>query len=237
MSLVTENIYGRDSIGYEDIVSVYGYPKVDATIKDEEVLKGYSTVVSTTDKDVKKCSELHEIDLLKGDSCCCYNYFWSYVVDDENVTTGEIFHWTNRSTQIRPSETRYFYVIKENYNRCRAYDSVKVNVTEEFYVGAPDIFSPHKGTSKNKKFYVFGNRITKIQVSIYNRYGQLVFYSDDPKQIVWESDISPVDAGWNGSKDNENGKELDPGVYTYFIKAWHEEGTYKELKGNVTLVR
>lgn len=237
LSLVTENVYGKDSIGYEDIVSVYGFPTVNATTKDEEILKGYSTVLSTEDRDVKRCSDLNEIDLLRGDSCCCYNYYWSYIEDGENITTGEILNWTNRSTRVRPGDTRYFYVIKENYNKCRAFDSVLVTITEEFYIGAPDIFTPNRGHTKNKRFYVFGNRITKIDVNIYNRYGQVVYFTDKVSEIVWESDISPVAAGWNGSKNNEVGKELDPGVYTYWIRAWHENGDYKELKGNVTLVR
>lgn len=237
LSLVTENIYGKDSIGYEEIISVYGFPKVDATVKDEKVLKGYSTVLSTTDNDVKACSDLTEIDMLRGDSCCCYNYFWSYLDEDGSNLTAEIRDWTNRSTSVRPSETRYFYVIKENYNKCRAYDSVEVVVAEDFYVGIPDIFTPNSGSTRNKRFYVFGNRITKIEVNVYNRYGQLVYFTDQVSDIVWESDISPVNAGWNGNLNNETGKELDPGVYTYFIRAWHENGDYKEFNGNVTMVR
>ena len=36
---------------------------------------------------------------------------------------------------------------------------------------------------------------------------------------------------------SETGRDLTPGVYTYFIQVTHENGEFKELQGNVTLVR
>ncbi|MGY8953404.1 MAG: T9SS type B sorting domain-containing protein, partial [Flavobacteriales bacterium] len=74
-------------------------------------------------------------------------------------------------------------------------------------------------------------------VKVFNRYGQIVYETRDIKEIVWESDISPVGAGWDGNFRNEAGKELDPGVYVYVIELYNKSGEVKNLKGNVTLVR
>jgi gliding motility-associated-like protein len=112
-----------------------------------------------------------------------------------------------------------------------------VVIDSTYNVGIPDIFSPGTNGSKNSSWYIFGNRITKIDVKVFNRYGQIVFSTDKIEDIVWESDIAPVGGGWNGSYNNEIGKELDPGVYTYTVKVFHETGRVYNYTGNVTLVR
>ena len=47
--------------------------------------------------------------------------------------------------------------------------------------------------------------MSEVNVNIYNRYGKLVFKTNDPK-ILWDG------------KDQQNGKELPAGVYFYAIE-------------------
>ena len=244
VALVTENKYGKDSIMYRDLVSVFGYPSVKALVDKPLLLQGYSNELSTNNResfrgrDVPNCRDMEEFDkFVNGDSSRCHNYFWSYKNGDNDHVTTEIDNFRSQTTRARPDGTTWYYVIRENYNGCRGYDSVLISIDSTYNVGIPSIFTPGKNGSKNSRWYVFGNRITKIDVKVFNRYGQIVYETRDIKEIVWESDISPVGAGWDGNFRNEAGKELDPGVYVYVIELYNKSGEVKNLKGNVTLVR
>lgn len=236
--LVTENIYGKDSVVYEDYVSVYGLPVVDAIVEKPILPRGYSNELTTGNEElVANCRDLTELDYFNGDTSTCHNYYWSYKdITGKNITEN-INNWRVQTTRFRPESTTWYYVIRENFNGCRSFDSVLVTIDSTYNVGIPDIFSPGKNGSKNGSWYIFGNKITKIDVKVYNRFGQVVFETQEVSDIVWESDIAPVGAGWNGNRNNENGKELDPGVYTYWVRLFHETGEVKELSGSVTLVR
>ena len=244
VALVTENKYGKDSIMYRDLVSVFGYPSVKALVDKPLLLQGYSNELSTNNResfrgrDVPNCRDMEEFDkFVNGDSSRCHNYFWSYKNSDNDHVTNEIDNFRSQTTRARPDGTTWYYVIRENYNGCRGYDSVLISIDSTYNVGIPSIFTPGKNGSKNSRWYVFGNRITKIDVKVFNRYGQIVYETRDIKEIVWESDIAPVGAGWDGNFRNEAGKELDPGVYVYVIELYNKSGEVKNLKGNVTLVR
>ncbi|MFT6441964.1 MAG: hypothetical protein ACJASM_001504 [Salibacteraceae bacterium] len=65
-----------------------------------------------------------------------------------------------------------------------------------------------------------------------------MFSSESIEDIVIEDPSNQgAKTGWRGTFQNESGRDLTPGVYTYFIQVTHENGDFKELQGNVTLVR
>lgn len=242
VALVTENKYGKDSVWYDNLISVYGYPEVYAIASKQVVRSGFSTELNTDSNtripDVPSCKELSEFEKFNGDTAICHNYFWSY----KPFTGGDhqyegIENRFSNITKARPTELSWYHIIKENYNGCRSVDSVLILIDSTYEVGIPDVFSPGANGTKNSRWYVFGNKITKIDVKVFNRYGQVVYKTDKIEEIVWESDIPPVDRGWNGNFNNEQGRELDPGVYTYVVKVYHENGRFLDLSGDVTLMR
>lgn len=86
----------------------------------------------------------------------------------------------------------------------------------------PTGFTPN-GDGKNDILLPLGTRyIRSISVQIWNRWGQLVFSSNDPTK------------GWDG---NYQGTEAQTGVYAYLIKYTNFKGEEKMSKGNVTLIR
>lgn len=91
----------------------------------------------------------------------------------------------------------------------------------------PNIFTPN-GDGKNDIFKPFYECETPIfNISIFNRWGQLVFESDD------------IDIGWN-SQTLDSQKESSDGIYFYFIEyAQYVDDVpiYKSLSGNITLLR
>jgi gliding motility-associated-like protein len=88
-------------------------------------------------------------------------------------------------------------------------------------IGVPNAFSPN-GDGLNDIVRVEGKGIVELEFRIFNRWGQEVFYTTDPK------------IGWDGVF---KGEPQDMEVYTYFAKAKFITGQPALLKGNITLLR
>jgi CHU_C Type IX secretion signal domain len=63
-----------------------------------------------------------------------------------------------------------------------------------------------------------------FNMSIFNRWGEMVFYTEDPLQ------------GWNGRKNNQGLVEPN-GVYVCLVRYKTDRGEARELKGFATLIR
>jgi len=93
---------------------------------------------------------------------------------------------------------------------------------------APNAFRPASSVDANKEFYIFSYFITDdFQIFIYNRWGELVFQSNDRF------------FKWNGTYNN-SGKALPGGSYAYVIKyvsSFRPELGTQEKRGGVALIR
>ncbi|HAS36078.1 MAG TPA: hypothetical protein DCS15_06295 [Flavobacteriales bacterium] len=136
-----------------------------------------------------------------------------------------IYDWTKKETEIRTHGDRWFYLLNENGYGCRSFDSLYVNVINEFYVGVADIFSPNSD-GYNDRLRVHGNGIAKINFSIFDRYGGKVYETESVEEAI--------EKGWDGTKEES---DLNPGVFVYVVKVTLLDGTFREMVGNVTLVR
>jgi gliding motility-associated-like protein len=85
----------------------------------------------------------------------------------------------------------------------------------------PTAFTPGR-FGENGIIYVKGFGIVSMSWKIYNRWGQLVFQSNNPSQ------------GWDGSY---NGTPQPVGVYAYTLEAMFDDGTKTTKKGDITLIR
>jgi gliding motility-associated-like protein len=96
---------------------------------------------------------------------------------------------------------------------------ISCEITPVIYI--PNIFSPN-GDGINDILYVHGQGIESMTLIIYDRWGEKVFESTDPAY------------GWDGSFRN---KQVDSGVFVYFLKAHLITGEDIKYKGNITVVR
>lgn len=94
-------------------------------------------------------------------------------------------------------------------------------VTTEGAAEIPTAFSPN-GDNVNDIYYVIGYGLRTFEFRIYNRWGQVVFESNDMTQ------------GWDGTWD---GEPQPLGVYAYYVRGEKFNGEEIVLKGNVTLIR
>ena len=120
-----------------------------------------------------------------------------------------------------PSDNTTYYATIVSEDGCPESDSVNVWVRGNIYV--PNSFTPD-GDGLNDIFKAKGVDISEFKMEIFNRWGDLIFTSED------------IDHGWDGS-NNGDGYYSPPDVYQYRIVAKEHQGDLFELKGHVTLLR
>ncbi|TAL62225.1 MAG: T9SS type B sorting domain-containing protein, partial [Bacteroidetes bacterium] len=121
-----------------------------------------------------------------------------------------------------PTVTTIYTVTTIDINGCTSLDTVIVNVTmecEDIFV--PSAFSPNND-GFNDLFYVRNPCILDMEFTVYNRWGQKVFFTTDQTEK------------WDG---RFHGKPVDPAVFFYTLNINFITGTSKYIDGNVTLVR
>jgi gliding motility-associated-like protein len=100
-----------------------------------------------------------------------------------------------------------------------------LDIRPEIYWHMPNAFTPN-GDSKNDGFFGKGflEGATDFTMSIWNRWGEKVFETDDHQEA------------WNGRQMNTGGMSPS-GVYVYVVTFTSPRGERREYKGYATLVR
>ncbi|MBD80167.1 MAG: hypothetical protein CL840_14735 [Crocinitomicaceae bacterium] len=135
---------------------------------------------------------------------------------------------TNTSSTIASPDTTTTYdvdIYDSDNEKCRVKKSITIVVEElhceEPWLFIPNSFSPNQD-GKNEVFYFRGNHISEFNLKVYNRWGELVFETNDPSK------------GWDGMY---KGKTAQSDVYVYQVHATCLDGQVFEKKGDVTLIR
>jgi len=98
---------------------------------------------------------------------------------------------------------------------------VIAKVCDDGTVFVPNTFTPN-ADGVNDVMYARSNLLLEVDFNIYDRWGQLVFHTDD------------ITKGWDGVF---NGKPCNPDVFGYYIKFKCNNGKESFKKGNITLIR
>lgn len=174
-----------------------------------------------------------------------YNYPVAFFETDTNVypifsrirfhnrSTGAIrYEWDfgdgKYSEEVSPE---HIYEYEGDYRPCltaiNEHDCVseyckQLEQTYRGLIDIPNAFSPN-ADGYNDILFVKGFGVERLELKIYNRWGELVFESNS------------LERGWDGVY---KGKAQEQEVYTYTLKAWFRDGTVSPLrKGNITLLR
>ncbi len=144
------------------------------------------------------------------------SYSWSPITGLSNAE--------NQQTNAVIDET-IIYTLTVSDGICTRSDTTEVKVyeiiCEDPYVFIPNAFSPN-GDNNNDLLYVRGLFIEKMIFRVFDRWGEMVFESEDPA------------IGWDGTF---RGKKLDPDVYDYYLDVTCTGGLKSITKGNVTLMK
>jgi gliding motility-associated-like protein len=144
------------------------------------------------------------------------SYSWSF--GDTTNFSSTLFEPTHIYTQ----KGNYFVTLRAfNTPACSVDLRLPIQVLASQLLDVPNAFTPAKfGT--NSVVYVRGFGIGKMDWKIYNRWGELVFQSNDKKK------------GWDGYY---KGKLQPTDVYTYTLDVEFLDGEKAKRTGDITLLR
>lgn len=149
-----------------------------------------------------------------------YISFQILLPDGRSVSPGNDFIY-----EVSDTGNLRFTLIALNEYGCTdsAVRYVQVEQPLNFFI--PNAFTPN-GDGLNDRFEYMLTGIARHEISIYNRWGEIVFQSENGLEY------------WDG-RHYRSGKKLPGGVYTYRIRAVliKEKGRSEFLKGHLTLVR
>ena len=144
-------------------------------------------------------------------------------------TSAEEFWWTPEENlscsfcsfpEVLSAEPGWYVFHAADENGCVGVDSTYLDVYFPVYV--PNTFTPNND-GDNDVFFVQGERLDGYILTIYNRWGERVFYSEDPEEV------------WDGT--SKSGTHLCPdGVYLYTLR-YEDSRSALLLKGHVSLLR
>lgn len=97
--------------------------------------------------------------------------------------------------------------------------NLRVIFTNDLFI--PNAFTPN-GDGRNDKFIVYGTSVNKMELFVFNQWGELVYETADMSQ------------GWDGTYKNE---KQPAGVYVYTAKITMKNGEQLVRKGAVNLIR
>ena len=143
---------------------------------------------------------------------------------------GQTYSWspatglttTNNSSPIAtPTETTTYTCTISDSTGCTTTRQVTVTIlhNDDFFV--PNSFSPN-ADGHNDYLFIRGNNFLKIRFSVFDRWGELLFETEDPL------------VGWDGTY---GGKMVNTGVYTWVASIIYKSNSPLTTTGTVTLVR
>jgi len=165
----------------------------------------------------------YDSTLLVADADSAASYSW---------TPTEGLSSPNEATTLAyPKQLTLYKVVVTDNRGCKAEGTVEINVFKyscgESIVYVPNAFSPN-GDGENDFLRVRGEEIRYLRLSVYNRWGQLVFESQNPNMT------GDITLGWDGIF---NGELQEPGVYVYKLEVECSDNRTFNKKGNITLIR
>ena len=155
---------------------------------------------------------------------------WTMISDTFVAQGGEkyftvgTFKYSNEMNQIiygMPNMSAAYYFF-DNFSLCPCEDTIPKTVLPETpTISIPNVFTPN-GDGYNDSFYAEGKKIQSLYLAVYNRWGKLIFETNNPN------------FAWDGT---QGGEPCAPGVYYYVAEVVFANGEKENKKGTITLVR
>ena len=164
--------------------------------KNPEILSHIDTIVCAVDSSFK-LSTMVPHGLWTGKGMDLNNYFHPI-----NANMGE--NWI-------------YYSFPEN---CNETDSILIELGCNLHIFIPNSFTPN-GDNENELLVVKGNNVLSFEMSIYNRWGELMYFTDD------------ISMFWNGKYRSEIVPE---GAYSYSYKAYGKDAQFISKMGIVNVL-
>lgn len=134
---------------------------------------------------------------------------------------GNTYVWNTGATgavlHVKPLETSTYCATVTSTQGCRSEACVEILVKEESTLYMPNSFTPN-GDGLNDEYCVLSYNLLSFDLKIYNRWGQLLFQTNDPTKC------------WDGGR-------AVPDVYVFIFSAKGNDGTQYSRSGHINLIR
>lgn len=206
IKLVAEDTVCKSKDETVDTVLAYPTPSAAFTIDENNVTNKIITFTDHSTSNFPEDAELH--------------YLWNF---GDGTTS------TEKNPRHLFPKTGTYRVLLTVYNNGGCMDTASAEITETIIpkLAMPDAFTPN-GDGLNDHIAPIAFGVTKIDFRIYNRWGQMVFRSNDP-QITYL-----MNKGWNGTY---KGKPQEMDTYAYTLHAVFNDGKETTKQGSITLIR
>jgi gliding motility-associated-like protein len=147
------------------------------------------------------------------------NVSWSWDLGDGSTSSAQSF-----THEYQSSGSFQVLLVASVPGGLNCDDSIQaqtVTILKDGGLFIPNTFSPN-ADGKNDLFRVRGPKFPFYYLTVYNRWGEMVYESKDST------------TGWDGT---HKGMKADPGVYGYYLKAGCKFEDEYFIKGNLTLIR
>lgn len=158
--------------------------------------------------------------ILDNNSSNAYSYFWNF---GDGTSNDSIFS----PEHTFPEEAGSYLVSLQVSNQIGCLDTTSqiIVIEHDPVVFIPNAFTPDGDGLNNEFTAVFPEnmKLASFEMYIYDRWGELVFYSQDPKE-GWDASLAGFDA--------------PDGVYSYLVK-YKEQGYVNKFQvtGSVVVIR
>ena len=147
---------------------------------------------------------------------------WSWNFGAINNTAGSFLEFPSHNYTLVGNYC--ITLIAKNNNQCidTVVHCLEIEAAFTFFI--PNAFSPTDSEGINDGFTGFGTNISKYDMWIFDRWGNMIFHTEDLRK------------GWDGKANG--GKEMaQRDVYVYLVKLKDFNGIDHSYRGIVTLVR
>ena len=112
-----------------------------------------------------------------------------------------------------------------------------VSIYDDYWIYIPNSFTPDLD-GKNDEFCIsyHGIRESTFIFNVYNRFSELVYFTDNIDDLECPKDILIGSGGWNGQHIS-TGNDLPTGSYIYEIYYQDFEGWKHHDRGHIFIVR
>jgi gliding motility-associated-like protein len=198
----------------------YKLPDSNIAIKPGFYTSRFNTLAGCDSIIYTNLSQQKKINVgLTADTCLLNNQPVTFIL---NGDTSFHYRWQNGSTNTQFTASmpgKYWVTAISSCNAVVDTVTVFANCAQPVFI--PSAFTPNND-GLNDIFRIpeiNGQHLSSF--NIYNRYGQLIFHSDDPAK------------GWNGTR---NDVQQPPGTYIYVVRYFDLTNNPHLLKGTVVLI-
>lgn len=151
-------------------------------------------------------------------------YQWSWYGKQNGFlktdTTGDLQHFCKNYSG--PGIDWACMIAETDMPRCN--DTFCVKINHDFYIYLANVFTPGNKDGYNDEFRVPSAGLREFDISIMNRWGELIFQTNKPN------------TNWNGQVNND-GPECPAGTYFYQLNYQFPAQTKHSVSGMIQLIR